>query len=676
MPTQNRLPQRIDGATVFGDAASVAGLTAGWQRTWRNGGAAGGDGQTLQGFSLEIGKRLAVLSDELRSGAYRPRLLREVHIPKANGSEFRLLRIPAVRDRVVQSSLAQVLSPLLDKEFEDDSFAYRPGRGVRQALQRVQFLRRQGYVWTVDADIDDFFDRIPIDALLERVHRSITESPASELIALWLEHGASDGRGIPQGSPISPLLANLYLDDLDEAFSRKGLRIVRYADDFVLLARDKPAAEEALEEVGAFLSRHGLALNREKTRIRDYDASLKFLGQIFMRSWMLEDDKEAEQDLGNAQALLRKVADADRQEAQAAEEHAAAALQLARSGHDPGLRVLAIREPGRQLSLRNEGFSVIEAADETEADSPREIVSIHHTRIDRIEVGPRVATTHETLRHALACAIPVAFTDGHGETLGHLAPVLAPRAGRHLAQAKAMLAPEKRLDLARRVAQARLANQRALLRRVNHRRKLPAVATAAHGIGRTMRRLWVASTVEEIMGYEGLATSLYWRAFDRLLLNGFKLAGRSRRKKVDPINAALDLAVSLLHRDVSAVVVSRGLHPGFGALHTTSDARDACVYDLMEGFRAALPESLILSLTNTQMLQREMFAALPDGTIRMGAEAQRVIIRAYEARAATTIRYPRTDQTMTWRRVMHMEAEAYAAHVEERAVWEPFVLNY
>lgn len=676
MPKPNRLTQRIDGAALFSEATSVAGLGAGWARTWANGGAAGGDGQTLSSFSVAVGERLAVLSGDLRSGRYRPQPLREVRIPKPGKRDTRLLRIPAVRDRVAQSAMAQALSPRLDPEMEETSFAYRPGRGVAQALEAVRRFREQGYVWTVDADIEAFFDRIPIDAAFERLHRSVTESPASELIGLWLEHGARNGRGLAQGSPLSPLIANLYLDDLDEAFSGKGLRIVRYADDFVVLARDRPAAEDALDRLAVFLDRHGLALNRDKTALRDYSSTLRFLGQAFVRSWMLKDDADDEATT-SAAALMRHLAKTDAQEAEAERQQAEEEGRIARAGHDPGLRVLALATHGRRLTLRNQSFSILEAPEEALPGEPaREILALHPTRVDRIELGPHVAVEGDTLRHALASGIPVAFTNGHGETLGHLAPVLQPRAGRHLAQARCILDPERRLDLARRLVRGRIANQRAFLRRINARRQLPAIATAAHALTRAIRRVRIATTVEELMGHEGLAAALYWRAFDRLLLNDFRLVGRSRRKRGDPINGALDMAASLLQRDLSAVIVSRGLHPGFGALHATGDARDACVYDLMEAFRAGLAESLVLTLANTGVLKSSMFSTLDDGTVRMGTEAQRALIRAYEKRCSATVLYPATGQRMTWRRIMIAEAERYARHVEGVAEWEPMRLNY
>jgi CRISPR-associated protein Cas1 len=681
-PTARRA-QRLDGATLFAEISGVPALAAGWERCWRNQGAAGGDGQTLASFARGLGQRLSDLSADLRSGRYRPLPLREAQIPKPGKPDKRLLRIPAVRDRVVQTAASQVLMPHLDAEMEDGSHGYRPGRGVQTAVAAVQYWRRQGFVWTVDADIDDFFDRIPIDPLMDRFHASVSESPLSDLVGVWLEHGARDGRGLAQGSPLSPLLANLYLDTLDETFTRRNLKIVRYADDFVILAKDRPAAERALDDLSQFLAGFGLALNREKTRLRDYDSTLTFLGQAFVRSWVMRADEDPDADDSAAEELLQRLARLDEEE-EALRAHQDADLErLTKAGYDPGLRVLSVLTPGRRIGLRNLSFSVLEAPEQAGSFLPAdgaapgtEILAIHPTRIDRIELGPLVEMDLNAQRHALASAIPVAFTNGHGETLGHLAPVLAPRAGRHMAQARALLDPDKRLDMAKTLVGARLANQRALLRRINSRRGLPAVATTANGLTRLKRRLRIAKTVEEAMGHEGLGAALYWRAFDRLLLNGFKLDGRTRRKKADPVNAALDMASSLLQRDISAIVLARGLHPGFGALHATSDGRDACVYDLMEVFRAGMVESLVLRLVNMGMIRRDMFSALEDGTSRMGGSAQRALIRAYESQAVSTVSYPRTGQKMSWRRVMMLEAEAYAAHLDGRTAWHPFVLNY
>lgn len=669
-----RLPHPLDGVALFHDVTAPMALVAGWQRVFENGGAAGGDGVGLIQFSINVGEKIAALSRSLRDGSYAPGPLRQVDIPKTNGGKRRLT-IPPIVDRVAQSAAAQVLSPLLDREFEDASFGYRAGRSVADAVRRVEELRRAGFVWTVDADIDDFFDTIPIDRLVGRLARSVSEGPLVDLIARWLEHGASMGRGIAQGSPLSPLLANLYLDDLDEEFSGSGLRIVRYADDFLILAKSKPAAEAALTKAERLLATHGLKLDREKTRLRGYDDSLKFLGTTFVRGWAmrLEAEESGETPL---EKLLRQVADADARESAALRVADDEAERARIGGFDRGLRALHVGEAGRRLTLRNQSFAVHEAADRLPPGRDAELIAIHPSRIDRIEIGPRTDVDLEAIRHALAFAIPLAFVNGHGETLGQLATVLTPRAGRHMAQARAAIDPVARLDLARRIVEGRIANQRALLRRLNHRRSVLGVDETAAKLGRILRKTASATGVDGLMGIEGEATALYWRAWGSLLLNGFSLGSRLRRKDADPINIALDVLAGTLARDIGAVLLRVGLHPGFGVLHTSSDGRDACVYDLMEEFRAGLVESVVLTAVNGARLSLNDFDQMPDGRYHLNRQGYAALIRAYEERAEHPITQPASGRRMSWRRLMIEQAEAYVAHVEGRKPYQPFVLDH
>ncbi len=338
--------------------------------------------------------------------------------------------------------------------------------------------------------------------------------------------------------------------------------------------------------------------------------------------------------------------------------------------------MLYVHAPGRRLALRNQSFAVHEAQDEAGGEAGRELAAIHHTRVDRIEIGPRVETDLETLRHALACAIPVAFVDGNGRPAGYLAPALGQDAGRHLAQARHALDPAARLDLARILVAGRLANERALLRRINHRRGLEFVSHAAAIIGRAMEKARAASSIEAAMGFEGAGTKVYWKAFGRLLLGGFAFDGRKRRAGADPVNAALDLGSWLLARDISAVIVSAGLHPGFGVLHASADFRDACVFDLMEEFRAGLTESLVLTMINGGALRAEMFAAQGDCGVRLARAGSDAIVRRYEERCERTVKSPRSGKRVTWRRLMREQAEAYGAHVEGRSVYRPYVIDH
>jgi CRISPR-associated protein Cas1 len=281
---------------------------------------------------------------------------------------------------------------------------------VREAVERIRSLRAAGNVFLVETDIERFFDTVPHDRLMVRLGETMTDGPLTRLLSLWLEHAGSGGRGLPQGSPISPLLANLYLDRLDEAFAGRGARIVRFADDFVILTNTRAGAEEALRKVERLVAEHGLALNRDKTRVTSFDQGFKFLGHLFVRSLVIAGT--APEEISEVEALMRRVARADaKAEAKAAEDADREAVQR-RHGLDPGQRILYVVSADRRLSLRNQAFSV--EAGEGTPGSPitwREIIALPHQAVDRIEIGPQAGATIEALRHALATDTAIAFVD-------------------------------------------------------------------------------------------------------------------------------------------------------------------------------------------------------------------------------------------------------------------------
>ena len=215
---------------LFDHVASIVMLSRAWDRVRANAGASGGDNVTIERFAAAADHRIRRLAYDLRSGRYVPGPFRRVYIPKDSGG-FRQLDIPCVADRIVQAAAALVLDPILDAEMEPSSFAYRRGKSVAQAVARIAALRRAGFTHVVDGDIRSCFENIPHEPLILRLERSVNDPVLVDLIWLWIEAFSPAGKGIPQGSPISPLLANLYLDEIDEAIEGKGVRVVRFADD-------------------------------------------------------------------------------------------------------------------------------------------------------------------------------------------------------------------------------------------------------------------------------------------------------------------------------------------------------------------------------------------------------------------------------------------------------------
>lgn len=256
-------------------------------------GSAGVDRQTTVQLAREWDRNRNQLLEELRTGKYQPLPVKRVWIDKLGSKDKRPLGVPAVRDRVVQTALRAVIEPIFEQDFSDRSYGFRPGRGCLQALEQVESLLRQGYTWVVDADIKAYFDTIPQDKLLAQIERRIADGKVLQLIGQYLKAGVMETlrdwkptrQGTPQGSGISPLLANIYLNRLDHQMSQAGKEMVRYADDFVICCRTKAEAEEALALVEAFAHEAGLKLHPEKTRIVNAadKGGFDFLGYHFER---------------------------------------------------------------------------------------------------------------------------------------------------------------------------------------------------------------------------------------------------------------------------------------------------------------------------------------------------------------------------------------------------------
>jgi RNA-directed DNA polymerase len=251
-------------------------LAAAFAKVAANHGAAGVDHITIERYATRLPENLEHLQISLQTGTYLPQAVRRVWIPKPGTKQQRPLGIPTVRDRVVQAALRQVLEPIFERDFAQQSYGFRPGYGCQDALARVDELLKAGYTHVVDADLKSYFDTIPHDKLMEQLRRKVADSRVLALIEAFLKAGILDGlkewtpeTGSPQGSVISPLLSNIYLDPLDHRMAALGYQMVRYADDFVVLCRSRQEAEAALNVIRQWVAEAGLLLHPDKTRIAD-----------------------------------------------------------------------------------------------------------------------------------------------------------------------------------------------------------------------------------------------------------------------------------------------------------------------------------------------------------------------------------------------------------------------
>ena len=280
--------------TLMDKVAALSTLRAAFARVKVNRGAAGVDHVTVAMYEQRLEANLTELSTALQTGTYRPQPIRRHWIPKPGTRQHRPLGIPTVRDRVVQSAVRLVLEPIFEAGFAEHSYGFRPRRGTKDALRRVEALLRSGYVHVVDADLQSYFDSIPHAPLRARVQSKVRDGRVLALLDAFLHQPIFEGlapwtpeEGTPQGAVISPLLANLYLDPLDHAMAAAGFEMVRYADDLVVLCRTPEDAAQALRLLQSWTSAAGLRLHPEKTRVMDAQQSggFDFLGYHFERGY-------------------------------------------------------------------------------------------------------------------------------------------------------------------------------------------------------------------------------------------------------------------------------------------------------------------------------------------------------------------------------------------------------
>ena len=266
-------------------------LYSAYREVAANRGAPGVDNITIEDFTAGLKRNLDKLEQQLRDGSYRPQAIKRVQIPKPGTKETRPLGIPTVRDRVVQNALRHVLEPILERQFAEHSYGFRPNRGCKDALRRVDRLIKAGFHYTVDVDLKSYFDTIVHERLLEDLRKYVSDSSVLELVEKFLKADVLEGlehwtptSGAPQGAVLSPLLSNLYLNELDHLLASRGYEMTRYADDLVIQCRTPAEAEAALELVRQWTTERGLTLHPTKTKIvHVQEKGFDFLGYHFIK---------------------------------------------------------------------------------------------------------------------------------------------------------------------------------------------------------------------------------------------------------------------------------------------------------------------------------------------------------------------------------------------------------
>lgn len=606
----------------------------------RGSSAEGYDGVSPAELSSRRAHELPLLAHELASGRYFPQPLSGFVIPKSSGG-VRGLTIPATRDRVVQRAVADLLSPAIDSELESSSFAYRKGLSRVGAARAIERAWRDGFRHVLDADITAFFDSVPWDRLFGKLRAYFPLDPLVDLLETWVQQPVVyQGRiierrqGLPQGLAISPVLANLYLDELDERFLGEDFRLVRYADDFVVLARDPEGARHAKTIAEQALAELGLELHPEKTTIRPLEEGLEYLGYGFLTRTNTTAPPSDPARPSSAIPLVSWLVHVPLAEIRALEQPATGRQQR---GPEPiPLRSVDSSPalPRRPLVLADGSVAVRLAQEALLLE--RDGSLMHTVRIRTLSEVLVIGAPRITLPAVLAlgrAGVPVAFGDRFGDLYASCDP-RPTDPGLLLAQARAASDPQLRREFASAVVEAKLRSCAAVAVRLGW----DGVGELAPSLRELARSASSAPDLDHLRGLEGRGAALYFAALGRSLPPEWSFAGRARRPPPDAINALLSFGYTLLYHRTRCAVRLAGLDPRVGLFHSSHGAFAALAADLMEELRPVI-DSRVWTFVARRELVADDFRRSGAG-VYLSGDARKRVLRAFEERLAENFTPP------------------------------------
>lgn len=690
---------RIMNQSLIPKICEWQNLLEAWCRVENNEGCAGIDGVTIDKFDLDLSNNLACIQNELMNLSYKPDALLRFYVDKED-TEKRPLSVPTIRDRVAQTAVTLVLNPIFEQEFEDVSFAYRLNKSRHNAISLISEWRDRGYQWVVDADIDSYFDEVNHDILIKRVRELVSDEYVINLIIQWITSPIYDKdgvilppKGLPQGAVISPLLANLYLDRFDEEMKKSKYKLVRYADDFLVLCKSKPDAEEALAMVGNILSNLGLRLNKEKTKIVSFDDGFEYLGAIFARSVVTipepEYGKEKPPIVGISEAkklysstkgsfLGKALIDTFREQnlkdmgstIEPKEPQINNELDVEESSL-AFMRTLYIQTQGSILSKQNERFIVTKE---------EEIISeVLMMKVEQIIIFGNCAITTPAMTTCLMENIPITFLSSHGKYYGRLESTDNTNIVLQQLQFARASDDDFCLKLSKGFVKGKLQNTKAFLQRRNREITSELIQKAIDSVSADIKNSEDSQTLDQLRGYEGAASAVYFDVFDLMLKDSLGFEKRIRQPPTDPINSLLSFGYTLLFYNIYSLLTIHGLNPYCGFFHSIREGHPALASDLIEEFRATVIDSLVVYLINSGILKAVDFTypKEPDKPCLLSNTARKEFIKHFEQKMHTEITHPQTGFHTNYRRCIELQVKELIRCIKgEKEEYVPMIIFY
>jgi CRISP-associated protein Cas1 len=580
------------------------------------------DGQgsvELDQFEAAAARHISRLSADLADGSFRPHPVVPVDIPKTAGG-VRHLAVPCLEDRVVERALLAELDKVIDPLLLPWSFAYRRGMAVRDAVASLVEARETGASWVARTDINDCFERIPRWEVLRRLREVVPDMQAVDLVRLFMDRPvlgrhvakADRGLGLHQGSPLSPMLCNLYLDAFDRAMLAAGYRVIRYSDDLAIPTADRSSAEQALTTAAETLDSLRLDLDAAKSQIVSFDSGVAFLGSIVTSTT------------------------------------SPGALALSH----PLETVVYVDRPGSLLRSRGDRLTV-EQHDEV-------IFKLNLRRIKQVVCIGRVGMTTPFMHRALRDGIDIVLLDDEGGPGGRVTSLAHTDPTARRAQYRLADDASGGRALAAAFIDGKIGNMRTALLRASRRGPDQVLTSTAETLAVARLLLADVSSHDEILGYEGSATREYFRAWRQAIGSDWGFVSRERRPPPDPVNAMLSFGYTLLVHEAIAALGIAGLDPAVGFLHQARWGRPCLALDLIEEFRPVIVDAVVLRCLTTGIVRFEEFDNEPDRGCRMNPRARHAFLAAYERRMLTLFTHETSGRRVSYRLGIELQAKALA----------------
>ena len=622
-------------------------------------------------------ERLQKDLDKMLQGEYNAPTLRGYLIPKKKGG-VRPLAVPPIYDRVLQRAISQILSPALEQLMYRHSHGYRPGRSRITARYEIQAAWRAGYRWVYESDIKHFFDSVSLSHLKDRLNAIYFGDPVVDAIINWMQapvrfKGQTIERknGLPQGSPLSPLMANLMLDDFDSDMQAAGFFLIRFADDFIVLCKDPQQAEKAEQVAKQSLEEHGLMLHPDKSQITSLDQGFHYLGYLFINDMALDTSSSQQPSISNhaeppPHSWLAHFAE---QQPQQLTEQQTLTQLIEKIANKPAIEISDREITGTLLTVTGDHSVVSTLNKQLQVHrKDKRLYRLPWRSLQAVILFGNHQITTQAMHAALTHNIPIHLASGTGCYQG---VVTHNRNNQHqnlwLTQTVVLQDKEKALYCAREIVASRLRHMKEHLRQRQQAHNIPVLEKALKNINRV-------DNLDSLRGYEGSATREYFQRISLILPAEFEFSGRNRRPPKDPFNVMLSLGYTTLYSFTESFLHTAGLLPWQGFYHQPRGKHAVLASDLMEPFRHLI-ERTAVSLIKRHEIKIEDFTYNLSGSCHINNDARRKYLALLLQRWEVKVKAKGQVEPQSWLRHLQAQNQSLKDFILKGTPFKPFRLR-